>query len=205
MGTGGSVFRLSWNGCSSLYGGAFREIAAHRCLWGSRCGWVVLPGHQVIPFEGPPKLVGLNAHNGIGGLVEVLAPAEHLGGHGIALYFVGPPGQRGFHNERKKGFLDIGGLELWAGQNAVDLLLDRFSIGDGFGSNAVVLDGDFSLVVICSQPWSGGLIINFIIHYNELPYIAYPKLVHKPFSLFYRKLTNIHRKRCGRSITLQGG
>jgi hypothetical protein len=54
--------------------------------------------------------------------------------------------------------LDIGGLELGAGQNAVGLLLDRFSIRDGFESNAVVLDGDFSLVVICSQPWSGGLI-----------------------------------------------
>jgi hypothetical protein len=93
---------------------------------------IVLPGHQVIPFEGPSKLVGLNAYNRIGRLVEFLAPAEHLGGHGIALYFVGPPGQRGFHNEFKKGFLDIGSLELGTGQNAVDLLLDRFSSRDGY-------------------------------------------------------------------------
>jgi hypothetical protein len=205
MGTGAIGLSSCLNGCA-LFRWRLPETAAHKCLWGSRCGWVVLPGHQVISFEGPPKLVGLNAHNGIGGLVEVLAPAEHLGGHGIALYFVGPSGQRGFHNERKKGFLDIGGLELGAGQNAVGAAAEIDSAsGTACGSNAVVLDGDFSLVVICSQPWSGGLIINFIIHYNELPYIAYPKLVHKPFSLFYRKLTNIHRKRCGRSITLQGG
>ena len=93
---------------------------------------IVLSGHQVIAFEGPPKLVGLNAHDGVGGLVEILAPAEHLCGHGVALYLVGPSGQRGFHNEFKKGFLDIGSLELGTGQNAVDLLLDRFSSRDGY-------------------------------------------------------------------------
>jgi len=61
---------------------------------------IVLPGHQVISFECSPKLVGLNAHNGISCLVEVFASAENLSGHGIALYFVGSPGQHGFHNER---------------------------------------------------------------------------------------------------------
>jgi hypothetical protein len=78
----------------------FRETAAHSAFGDLDADGIVLPGHQVISFEGSPKLVGLNAHNGIGGLVEVLAPAEHLGGDGIALYFVGPSGQRGFHNER---------------------------------------------------------------------------------------------------------
>jgi hypothetical protein len=61
---------------------------------------IALPGHQVIPFEGPSELVGLDAHDGIGGLVEVLAPAEDLGGHGIALDFVGPSGQGGIRDER---------------------------------------------------------------------------------------------------------
>ena len=93
---------------------------------------IVLSGHQVISFEGASKLVGLNAHDGIGGLVEVFAPAEDLGGDGIAFYFVGSPGQRGFHNERQKGFLDVSGFELGAGRNAVELLPDRFSIRDGF-------------------------------------------------------------------------
>jgi hypothetical protein len=76
--------------------------------------------------------------------------------------------------------------------------------GTAFGSDAVVLDGDLSLVVICSLPWPGGLKIKYFKHYKELSYIAYPNLVHKKFYLFYRKLTNIHRKRFGDSITLQG-
>ena len=77
---------------------------------------IVLSGHQIIPFQGSSKLVGLNAYNRIGRLVEFLTPAENLGGHGIALYFVGPPGQRSVSTTYvKKGFLDIGGLKLGAG------------------------------------------------------------------------------------------
>ena len=54
---------------------------------------VVFPGHQVVAFKGPPKLVGLNAHDGIGGLVEILPPPEHLRGDGVALDPVRLPGQ----------------------------------------------------------------------------------------------------------------
>jgi hypothetical protein len=37
-----------------------------------------------------------------------------------------------FYNEREKGFLDIGGLKLRAGQNAAEPLPDRFSRRDVF-------------------------------------------------------------------------
>ena len=48
---------------------------------------VVRAGNEIVPFQSPAELVGLNADDGIDRLVEVLLPPEHLGGHCVTLYF----------------------------------------------------------------------------------------------------------------------
>ena len=59
--------------------GALGDVDAHR---------VLLACDQIIALQGPAEFVGLNADNGICCLVKVLFPAEYLGGHGVAFYFV---------------------------------------------------------------------------------------------------------------------
>ena len=116
-------FRESW------HVGALGNVDAYRVLFAC---------YQIVALQSPAELVGLNADNGIGGLVKVLFPSEHLSGHRVALYFLISSGKC-FCNDKLQEFpLPVCGMELRAVKNPLHLPSDLFSgrrgilFGDGF-------------------------------------------------------------------------
>mgnify|MGYP006302978209 CR=1 FL=1 len=83
---------------------------------------IVLSCHQVIAFNGSPKLVGLDADDWNGRLVEIFPPAEHFGRDRVTLDFTRSTGQRLFDHVFQKRLLSIRRVELRRILNSLELL-----------------------------------------------------------------------------------
>jgi hypothetical protein len=73
--------------------GAFRDLDPYG----------VLPTYgQIVALQSPAQPAALNPHDGVFGRIKVGFPPKNLGGHGVALNFLGAAGQGFSHHKTEK-------------------------------------------------------------------------------------------------------
>jgi hypothetical protein len=99
-------------------------------------------------FQGPAQLVGLDADDRIGRLVEVLPPAEYPGGDRVTLYFLRISGERLFYNKIEERFLSVGCPERRSGYDPPELLLNAIDWIEETDRARAFSVNSFSMVIL---------------------------------------------------------